>query len=1023
MNLDPTASPALQVLAASAVCAWIAAIGAPLAQAVFGRRPRLVWPFYAPILGLVAVLVTTNLAAYVATGGSGAWVGLLAPSGLAAAVAWRGRAFTHPFWRSPLAIAALALPAAAAFLWVLANYTHMTFGDPHWHLALVQQLARGGLPVVTPYGVDSGISYHYGAYLLAASVAQAAAVPAWTALAVLVSFVVVALVLAAAGFAWDVGAPLPLAIGAGAAIGLFAGPVHVGLPPYVETSEVSEGFAGLPAGLAPGVAGPAFEWPRFPGRALALAVVILMAAAVEAGTRRRHAMVLAASAGVLALAEASVMIFATAALGTVGIARLGKLPGHKRRNLVVALTVAALLILLAGGPLSDALLGRGGTTGLTRIAFEPDTLDFVPFERAGPVLVRVGIIPLTAFGAFVAWRRRSWGLALLAATGAFALVESVLVQSSNPIDDARILYSASTIGLLVLLAGLGCFASGWRGVKRLAAVLAVLLLVVLPTVLPRTVPGVGLAFEGFRAGRASADGSDYPFVGRSLLHGELIQNWDFYQWLNRSLPLEARLLTTHPSAVASIAGVASSTSGRGMQLLSPWVTPVYEDAIRFLHRDDLHAMGITHLHVTDALAEALTLPARRLLDDPAHFRLLADLRSVGGLRHRVFAVVPGAGTREVAPSSFRGLRAAVPRDARVVLLDGLTGSQRRLLLYAFIDQDEVQAPETYVTRVTRRPNFDPVLHHPRPGDDSWVALSERVDPLILGVARDDAVWAGYGMRVYHMVSAWSPVFRIGTEFAGSSERLRSVCESARGGVQFRLLGEPGDRVATGPDVVELTGAPQVLDLTTLDCGKSIVFASQSPGHAAPFAQVRPRPPGVTPSLPGSAAGLGIDGRVDGDKAIVNLWYRNPHKLPFSAETEFRLYEAGPTGMTIANLNPHASIRWWNGPLSLAAELQMARIEFDPRSMQINGDKGLGLANEIFLGRTYLLTLNVSHGGAMSRNIVIQRQIPILRTTVGATGAQTEVFSGIASVEHRAEGAAGLMFVRPDDADVHLDFTP
>ena len=28
--------------------------------------------------------------------------------------------------------------------------------------------------------------------------------------------------------------------------------------------------------------------------------------------------------------------------------------------------------------------------------------------------------------------------------------------------------------------------------------------------------------------------------------------------------------------------------------------------LRFLHRDDLMEMGITHLHVTDALAEALT---------------------------------------------------------------------------------------------------------------------------------------------------------------------------------------------------------------------------------------------------------------------------------------------------------------------------------------------------------------------------------------------------------------------------------
>ena len=178
MNLDPTVSPWIGIFASTGVCLWMAAIGAPLAQAVFGDRPRPVWPFYAPILGVVAVLLTTNLAAYVAPGAVSAWVGLLVPSALSAAVALRGRELAHTFQRSAFACLALALPAAGAFLWVLANYTHMWFGDPHWHLALVQHLARGGFPPITPYGVDSGISYHYGTYLLAASIVNAAAVPA-----------------------------------------------------------------------------------------------------------------------------------------------------------------------------------------------------------------------------------------------------------------------------------------------------------------------------------------------------------------------------------------------------------------------------------------------------------------------------------------------------------------------------------------------------------------------------------------------------------------------------------------------------------------------------------------------------------------------------------------------------------------------------------------------------------------------------------------------------------------------------
>ena len=150
MNLDPTVSPWLGILGSTGVCLWIAAIGAPLAQAAFGHRLRLVWPFYAPILGLTAVLLTTNLVAYVAPGGASAWVGLLAPSALSAVVAWRTRISLNPLRRSAVAFPLLVLPATGAFLLSLAHYTRVSFGDPHWHFALIQHLARGGVPPVTP---------------------------------------------------------------------------------------------------------------------------------------------------------------------------------------------------------------------------------------------------------------------------------------------------------------------------------------------------------------------------------------------------------------------------------------------------------------------------------------------------------------------------------------------------------------------------------------------------------------------------------------------------------------------------------------------------------------------------------------------------------------------------------------------------------------------------------------------------------------------------------------------------------
>ena len=129
--------------------------------------------------------------------------------------------------------------------------------------------------------------------------------------AVLTALLVVALVLAAVGFAWDVGAPLPLAVGAGAVLGLIVQPVHVGLPPYVATSGDAGGLLGLVAGLAPDRGGVPFEWVHKPHWALALCIVLLVAAALEAGIGRRQAVLIAAAAGVMALAEAAVLVFAS----------------------------------------------------------------------------------------------------------------------------------------------------------------------------------------------------------------------------------------------------------------------------------------------------------------------------------------------------------------------------------------------------------------------------------------------------------------------------------------------------------------------------------------------------------------------------------------------------------------------------------------------------------------------------------------------------------------------------------------
>ena len=1004
MNLDPTVSPWIGIFASTGVCLWMAAIGVPLAHAVFHDRPRLVWPFYAPALGIVVVLLTTNLSAYVIPGAPSAWFGLLAPTAIAALVSWRTGQIRLPSRRTAVASLALLLASSGLYVLAFANRTQTHHADESWPYALTLRLARGVFPPVTPYGVDAGIGYHYGHTLLAASIVNIAAVPAWTAVVVLLSFLVVALILAGVGFARDMGGSLPLSIGVGAVLGLSRGEIPVGLPPYVEASSQSDRFAGFLQGLAPSSASVAFNWLHVPQYALAVAIVILIAAGLHTHSPIRMSVVVALAASVLALADASVLVFSSAALGLIGVLRLGNRGGRERLALASALMVGGLLAALAGGPASDALFGRGGTAGMVRIAFEPNWAELAPFDVAGPALIRVGILPLIAIGAAIAYRRRSWALWYLASASALGVVEYTFLQSPIPSNDGRILELATVVAVVAALSGVASLATDVRGRWQRAATLAVMLFAILPVVIPRTTAGLHLASQGFGIGQEATDGSGYPFVGqtpfrRELFRRDLEDNWDFYAWLSRSLTNDARLLTTHPATSASAAGVAAPTSGLRLQVVSPRVAPVYEDALRFLHRDDLADMQITHLHMTDAWRQALTPEARRLLQNPDHFRLLGDRRSVSGRRHQVFEVIPGAGTMQVQPSSFRALRPAVAPNQPFMILDGLTAFQRQMLLYALVDHPDLRAPPTFVDRATRMPRVKSVSELP---GRATIALSDKIDPLMLGLAAEDAMWAGYGIRVYDLASAWSPVWRVGSDFPSPSGELRQLCErSPSGNLHLRLLGEPGDEVLLGLTSQRLTGKSQVSDVTVGAC-QTLRLAVES--SAKPFAQVRTRGSDRNPKHTHTDSALGFDGGFDQDVIVINLWHRNPGQLPVAAATEVRLYEIGPIGVTPKHANPRLSIRWWPGPMSLSSDTQTTRLEFDHKQIQLNGDYGGGVANEIVVGREYLLTLNVSVVGTQSRLIEIQQQIPLLRFEAGAGSNLADVFSGIVSIRRPVESS-------------------
>ena len=748
----------------------------------------------------------------------------------------------------------------------------------------------------------------------------------------------------------------------------------------------------------------AIDWLDRPQWALAVSFVVLVAATLQASVMRRSAAVLAAGAAVFALAEAAVMIFASAALALVGVVRVVRLRGRERFVLAGALVVSALLVVLAGGPTSDALFGRGGTAGLARVAWEPVTEDLLPFQQAGPALVVVGIVPLTMVGAIAAYRRRSWGLGFLAAAGSFGLLEAEFLQSPVPANDIRMFRLAQVVAIIGALSGVGALVGALRGARQLLATVAVVLLVFLPTSLPRATSNVHLALGDLAVDDPSANNSGRHYRNRTTFGAELEANWEIYAWLARSLPTEARLLTLNAFVSASAAGIASPRSGRDLQVFQHgYPTWVYRDALRFLHQDDLADIGISHLHVTDPLAAALAPSARRLLDDPDHFRLLVDMRTVSGIRHRVFEVLPSAGTTSVVPASYRFLRRIVPPNAPVSMLGTLTWTERRELYTAFADHDHIGSSYPLGhDRGTRIPRIETLVDLP---DGGVVVLADPLNPTALGVSRDSAIWTGYGMRAYDLAAAWSPVWRIGRGLARLPEPLRPICESAADGLlDLRLLGEPGTTVVAGLTELTLTGLPQEIQLSVTDCGALTLGAH---ADVAPFAQLRPHHSVRPVDRDAPIAGLGFDGGVEDDRAIVNVWYRNPRGVPFVTGTELRLYEASPLGVSLPedNSNPRtSSLRWWRGPVALLhAPEQNARIEFDARRLELNGERGGGSVSSLMPGRTYLLTLNIAGVDSRYGLVEIQHIVPLVRIVLSDTGVAYEVFSGIVTLEHHKPG--------------------
>ena len=185
-----------------------------------------------------------------------------------------------------------------------------------------------------------------------------------------------------------------------------------------------------------------------------------------------------------------------------------------------------------------------------------------PFGLAGPLLISVGtVLPLIAVGALAAFRRRSWSLGYLAAAGAFGLLGAIAVHSGVRMNDARFADLAAPVAMIGALAGAGALIGRWPASRRVPAALVVGLFAVMPTSLPGVIVAAQQAFTDPPSTSVTVLNARAPSLAYTRFSSELALNWDFYNWLARTLPADARLLTPYPAVAASLAGVSAPTSG------------------------------------------------------------------------------------------------------------------------------------------------------------------------------------------------------------------------------------------------------------------------------------------------------------------------------------------------------------------------------------------------------------------------------------------------------------------------------
>ena len=685
MTVDPAVVPGLLLLALELLA--LAAVGYVVARVALRQSDDRMALAQGLVIGLALWGLLVNFVLHLLPGYAaalGSWVIVLV---IGVGLAWRTRQVLR---LPPRTLVGFAVTALVLFWVALASRQTVSIPDDDIHLGPAALVQAGGWPPVAPWTPDQPLIYHYGLDLLIgllappfgpnlAFVTEILSAYVWTGF-----ILVVATILLRNGGRVSVVVLTPLLLVQGAwthvnieAPAILQIPLPAGPPADGLRASLSDIYwPTVPDWTSETDASPPNIWkPHF---VVAYASVAVLLERISAGQGRswRAALTLAALLGFLGTVNEPIALMAPALWLLLNVLDLRHARGPSWAGRAAAgPALAALLLAVGGGAISDALFGSsasGLSLGWIDDPGSRKALGDLAIRPGGIGLLSLGMVPVATAAVLLA-RRQRMVLAFAVGSGLFILAAFTLQYALAPHTVSRFDGHARNFALLALLFALGSrlpeLPLRWR---YTAAALIFFLLTWPATVVPVRKIGSALV-HGPQFTNAQPDSSINGWALRGRYAVNQAPSEAVVSYVRSHTAVDARILSPHPSGLSIATGRPNASGFPNYVHLHPRTGPEYADAIRYLEPAAVRRLDFSYVHATDAWVEGLPRRARRWLADSSFFQPL-----VRDGPHALFRIQTKFLELEVEPAtdSFEALRQAAPASALVYLaatIDPLDG--------------------------------------------------------------------------------------------------------------------------------------------------------------------------------------------------------------------------------------------------------------------------------------------------------------------------------------------------------------